>query len=145
MNESRHQSSLVWGVLLILIGILMFAGQTLRWLNWGEAWPLFIMGVGAAFFVAMVLGGRSTVALAIPGSIISMVGAILLAQNIFSAWETWSYAWALIIVAVGIGVTVQGIWSGQAKLRQEGFDTIRTGLVLFLVFGFLMEFVFSLT
>ncbi|MFZ6031038.1 MAG: GIN domain-containing protein [Chloroflexota bacterium] len=145
MNESRNRSGLVWGVLLILIGVLMFAGQTLRWLNWGEAWPLFIVGVGAAFFVAMLLGGRSAAGLAIPGSIISTVGTILLVQNIFNVWEAWSYAWALIIVAVGVGVTIQGIWSRQPKLRRDGIDTIRTGLTLFLIFGIIMEFIFSVS
>jgi hypothetical protein len=145
MNESQKTSSLVWGVMLIVIGILLFAGQVVSWFNWGQAWPLFIIGVGVVFFVAMVLGGKSAAALAVPGSIISTVGAILLVQNIFNTWETWSYTWGLIIAGVGVGVTIQGIWNGRAETRREGLETLRVGLTLFLIFGILMEFIFSFT
>lgn len=145
MNETQKTSSLIWGVMLILIGILLFAGQLVSWFNWGNAWPIFIIGVGMVFFVAMTLGGKSTAGLAIPGSIIATVGAILLVQNTFNVWETWSYAWGLIIVGVGAGVTIQGTWANQPETRREGIKTMRVGLTLFLIFGIMMEFIFSLT
>jgi hypothetical protein len=145
MNESQKTSSLVWGVMLIVIGILLFAGQLIRWFDWGLGWPVFVIGVGVVFFVAMVLGGKTTAGLAIPGSIVSTVGGILLVQNAFNAWETWSYAWGLIIVAVGFGTFVYGVWGGRPASRRDGLETMRVGLTLFLIFGCLMEFIFSLT
>jgi hypothetical protein len=51
----------------------------------------------------------------------------------------------LIISGVGLGILINGIWSDQPELRKQGLDTIRAGLVLFLIFGVTMEFIFSVT
>jgi hypothetical protein len=133
------------GALLIAVGILLFLGQVMGFRNWDEFWPFIIVAVGGAFFAGMLLGGKQTSGLAVPGSIIVMVGLILFVQNTFNIWETWSYAWALIIVAVGVGVVIQGMWAGQPELRARGWQTVRTGAILFLIFGALMEFIFSST
>jgi hypothetical protein len=114
-------------------------------LNWNNLWPLLVVGVGLAFFVGMVLGGKQLGGLAVPGSIIITVGLILFVLNGINRWEAWSYAWALIIVGIGIGTLINGYWSDQPNLRKQGLGTIRAGLTLFLIFGILMEFIFSIT
>ena len=91
----------------------------------------------------MALGGRNAGVLAIPGSIIVMVGLILLLQNWLAIWETWAYAWTLIVCAVGLGIAFFGMWSDQPDLRNSGWSLARLGLVLFVVFGVLFEFIFS--
>ncbi len=145
MNESRNRSGLVIGAILVTVGILSLLGQVTGFWSNGIAWPLIVMGVGLAFIVLMVVLGKSASGLAIPGSIIFVIGLILFVQNLFSIWETWSYAWALIIAAVGLGLIIMGVWRGEADLRQQGWRVTSVGLTLFLVFGAIMEFVFSIT
>lgn len=145
MDTNRNLSGLVVGVILIAIGILALFGRFFTFLNWGNAWPLIIVAIGAAFFVGMALGGKATGGLAVPGSIIMTVGLILLYMNSTFYWEAWAYAWALIICGVGIGVLINGFWSDNPDLRKRGLETIRTGLFLFLIFGVVMEFIFSTT
>ncbi len=143
MNQNR--TALVMGIVMIILGVLFLVGQSLDVFQFDELWPMIIIGIGIAFFIGMVLGGKSTGGLAIPGSIISMVGLILLFQEITGWYETWAYAWALIIVAVGLGQVIFSYWSDQPNIRKGGWETARVGLILFLVFGAIMEFIFSIT
>jgi hypothetical protein len=143
MNQNR--TALTMGIVLIILGVLFLVGQSLDFFQFGDLWPMIIVGIGGAFFLGMILGGKSTGGLAIPGSIISMVGLILLFQEITGWWETWSYAWALIIVAVGIGQVIYSYWSDIPSLRKSGWETAKVGLILFIIFGAIMEFIFSIT
>lgn len=144
MDTSRNRVSLILGALFVLAGLLLLVGQQLGFSGMGNFWPLIIVLVGAGFFIGMVMSGKQSGGLAIPGSIITMVGAILFFQNVLGWWETWSYAWALIIVAVGAGVWIDGAWTNQPELRSKGWRTMRAGLILFLVFGVLFEFLYSI-
>ena len=143
METNCNRGSLYVGVILILAGVLFLLSRIAGMNGWGAFWPFIIIAIGAAFFVGMALGGRSAGVLAIPGSIIVMVGLILLLQNWLAIWETWAYAWTLIVCAVGLGIAFFGMWSDQPDLRNSGWSLARLGLVLFVVFGVLFEFIFS--
>jgi hypothetical protein len=112
-------------------------------LNWGFLWPFIVIGIGALFFLAMVMGGRQSAAFAIPGSIISGIGLILLFQNITGRWESMSYFWTLIIMFVGIGIYLMGWYGGDASQRQSGWGVMKVGFVLFIVFGAFFELIFG--
>lgn len=127
------------GVGLIVLGGIFLIGQFLHIAIMSVLWPVFILAFGAAFFIGMVAGGRAMGALAIPGSIITIVGLILFFQNLFGLWATWSYAWALIISAVGIGLLIFGQWSDIPDLRRAGRVVIVVGVVMFFVFGLFFE------
>jgi hypothetical protein len=143
-SYNRKTTSLTIGALLIAAGILIFAGQFFSWLNWNGMWPFIIIGAGAAFFAGMFLAGKTAGGLAVPGSILTTIGLILLVQNITGWWETWSYAWALIVASVGLGIFINGVYGGLPNRQESGRKLMRTGLVLFLAFGILFEFFFSL-
>lgn len=143
METTNKRSALVFGALLITIGALLLAGQLFDFVNWGSLWPLINVAIGLLFFLGMFLGGKSTGPLAIPGAIFIAVGLILFFQNLTGAWETWSYVWGLIVAAVGIGLYIYGVWSNQPGSKEAGWALTRTGLTLFLVFGFIFELVFS--
>jgi hypothetical protein len=142
MENKNNRASVILGTLLLAAGVLALLGQVIGPRFGGEFWPFIVIGVGLAFFVAMLVGGRAFGALAIPGSIITGIGLILLIQNTFNLWETWSFAWALIICSVGIGLVIFGTYSENEEVRQSGWNVARIGLILFIVFGILMEFVF---
>jgi hypothetical protein len=108
------------GAVLVALGILFLLEQffDVRLGQW--LWPLFIIIPGLLFFVGMVLGGKPAGPLAIPGSIVTTVGLLLFYQNTFNHFESWAYAWALMPVAVGIGLMINGIWSEQPALVHNG-------------------------
>jgi len=145
MDKNRNLGGLVIGIILIAIGAVSLFGRFFPFMNWDNLWPLIIVAVGLAFFIGMVLGGKTLGGLAIPGSILVTVGLILLVLNSTNRWEAWAYAWALIICGIGAGTLINGYWSDQPNLRVQGFRTIRAGLTLFLIFGVIMEFIFSVT
>ena len=143
--SSSTRASIVGGAFLILLGLLFLAGQVLQVRVWEFTWPFIIIGTGALFFVAMFLGGKPLGPLAIPGTIIAGIGAMLFVQNTFNLWESWSYSWALIVLFVGLGIFIYGAWSGLPETRASGLRVMRVGLVLFLVFGAFFGLLFTLT
>jgi hypothetical protein len=142
--ENKNRSSLVLGALLLAVGVLFLAWQIVGANTVGFTWPLIIVGIGVVFYVGMIVGGKSMGPLAIPGTIIAGIGTILLLQNAFNLWESWSYAWGLIISFIGLGMFIAGVWSDNPGLRRSGIETGRIGLILFIVFGAIFEGIFSL-
>ncbi len=146
METKPNRSSIIVGTLLLAAGVLTLLGQVFGpRFGSGILWPVIVIAFGLAFFAGMLVGGRSFGALAIPGSIITGIGVILFFQNLFGLWETWSYAWALIICAVGIGIYIYGLWSRFPGARRDGLRVAQVGLTLFVIFGLLFEFVFSIS
>jgi hypothetical protein len=142
-TRSTNTGAVIVGSLMILFGALALLGQVFRaTLNWGLIWPLAIIAVGLAFFVVMLAGGRSAAAFAIPGSILGMIGLMLLYQSLSGHWESWSYGWALIVVSVGVGITIMGLWGRNPRLQSAGLRVLRVGLILFVIFGTFFELIF---
>jgi hypothetical protein len=143
MSSSRKNLGIILGVILIGAGVLFLLGEISGLASFDLLWPFIFIAIGIAFFIGMFLAGPDGGPLAIPGSIITMIGLILFIQNVFNAWESWSYAWALILVAVGIGLWIHGAWSKRPELRTGGVKLIHTGVVLFIVFGLLLSLIFN--
>jgi hypothetical protein len=144
MSTSRNSGSLVGGALLITFGVLVLLGQVFQGFDfWGTFWPFIIIGFGALFFVAMLASDRSLSGLAIPGSIFTVIGGMLLYQNITGHWESWSYGWTVILMAVGLGIFLMGTRGANADQRQSGLQLIRLGLILFVIFGSFFELLFT--
>lgn len=144
MQTNRSNvGALVGGALLIGFGLLSLLSRTIRGLDWGFLWPFIIIGAGALFFIAMFATGRSAAAFAIPGSIISGIGLVLLFQNITGRWESMSYFWTLIIMFVGLGIYIMGWYGQDANQRNSGAGVMKVGFILFIIFGAFFEMIFS--
>ena len=144
MQTNRSNAgTLVAGIILVIFGLLALAGQFLRIMDWGFIWPFIIIGFGAMFFVAMVAGGKQCAAFAIPGSIISGIGLILLFENITGHWESMSYFWTLIIMFVGIGIYIMGWYGGDENQKRSGWGVMKVSFILFIIFGAFFELLFS--
>jgi hypothetical protein len=143
MSTNRsHLTPLVVGLLLIGVGFLALLGQIFTHFDfWHYFWPFFVIGSGGLFFVAMLIGGRSLAALAIPGSIITVTGLMLMVQNAFGYWETWSYSWTVTIISVGLGIYIMGAYQDDEHRRQAGLSVMKVGAWLFIIFGAFFELV----
>ncbi len=123
----------VIGAILIAVGIIFFVGQQFE-IDWGVAtWPFYVVAPGLVL-LAFGLTQRHGSGLTIAGSIVTIVGLILLYQNVTQHWESWAYAWALVGPGgSGLGMLLYGTRSGNAKMARGGFWQIVTALALFAV------------
>jgi hypothetical protein len=142
-NNRSNIGALIGGAILIAFGLLSLAGQVFRSLDWGFLWPFIVVGIGALFFAAMFAGGKQSAGFAIPASIISGIGLILLFQNITHHWESMSYFWTLIILFVGTGIYIMGLYGEDANHKQSGLRLMKIGVILFVIFGTFFEMIFS--
>jgi len=103
------------------------------------SWALIVVGLGAMLFLSAVLAGVP--GLAIPGSILGVVGAMLYAQSKTGLWESWSYLWPLVPGSVGIGlVLANALGMGGRAVRRTGWSLIGWHLVVAMVFAFFFAF-----
>lgn len=140
MMERRTRSSVVGGLLLILVGALFLVYQVmpperLSWLRVEMGWPMIVVMVGVGLLVFGLLVGAP--GMAVPASIVGGIGLILYYQNLTGDWNSWSYLWTLIPGFVGIGTILTGLLGG-GKLRETlegGFWLILISLIMFAIFG----------
>lgn len=141
--KPRNTGAIAGGVALIAFGLLFLLGQLFARTDfWGSMWPMFPIALGVIFYVAMFAGGKGAAGFAVPATIITMIGLILFFQNLTGLFETWAYAWALIVFAVGLGIYIMGLYTGKEADRRSGVSVMRVGLILFIIFGALMEMIF---
>jgi len=134
------------GIALVVLGVLFLVQQYTGFNVWSWTWPLIVVAVGAALFVGSIAGGRFGAGLAIPASITTMTGLILLVQNTFNLWQTWAYAWALIFpTSIGLGIWLMGWLTDQPRSRQTGRRMAEGGIVLFLVLAAFFELALNLS
>jgi len=144
----KRRGSFTLGFLLILLGgwflAVQFVPEVGDWVEQVADWPFWVIGPGLIFILAGLISG--VVDLMIPGSIISGIGLILYYQNATGEWESWSYAWALIIVFVGIGIFLANLFKGDLRAAfEEGGPPFMTGAIMFLIFGSIFRAAFGQT
>jgi hypothetical protein len=135
MARTSQTSAFVFGVLLMGLGGIFLIAQMLGGNFWAYFWPYPIIATGLAFLAAMVNRGRGAGGLAIPGSIITTVGLILFLQNSFGWWESWAFAWTLIVISVGVGIFIMGYWDSKENLQRVGLLIAGIGAALLFLFG----------
>jgi hypothetical protein len=144
---SSNRGGMIFGVILILLGVLFLAERFLD-INLGKyGWPLFIVVPGVLLFLAALAAPpREGTGLATAGGIVTMVGLVLAVQNATDAWATWAYAWALVAPGgVGVGLALYGMIRGLPDLVRAGARSLGAGLGLFVGFGLFFEGVIGLS
>ena len=144
-GRRRRDLEAALGGLLLLLGLLVLAGQALD-LELGEiGWPFFVILPGLGLLGLGLTGsGRPGEVLAMAGGVVTMVGLVLLVQNTTDRFETWAYAWTLLVVGAGIGRWLVGVTRGRQDLASSGGWLIATGLAAFLGFAVLFEAVIGI-
>jgi hypothetical protein len=144
MSIKRMSGSLVAGLILITFGLLALVEQIFRGFPfWSYLWPFIIIGFGGLFFVGMFAGGKSLAGLAVPGTIIGGLGLMMFIQNLTGYWQSWSYSWTVILVLVGLGIFIMGLYTEDEHRRQAGMRVMKVGAILFVIFGGFFELIFS--
>jgi hypothetical protein len=144
MQTNRSNvGTLIVGTILIVFGLLALVPRFFDIIDWGFIWPFLVIGFGGLFFIAMIAGGKQAAAFAIPATIISGIGLILLFQNITGRWESMSYFWTLIIMLVGLGIYLMGWYGGDTNQKRSGLRVMKVGFILFIIFGLFFEILFS--
>ena len=124
------------GLILVLVGAVLFAGQLLDIGIVDVGWPFLVIAAGFAILVAglVVVDDQGVV---IGGAIATTVGLVLLYQDRTGHWETWAYAWALVgPAASGLGLALWGLRTGDRDDLRTGIWGLLGGLAIFVV-GFL--------
>ena len=137
-REGRPTASApaVLGVILIAAGLLFLGAQAIDF-DWGDfAWPFWVIVPGLVL-LSFGLATRGDPGLTVAGSIVTMVGLLLLYQNLTDHWESWAYAWALVAPGgSGVGTLLYGTRSGNGAMVRAGLWQIATALGIFAV-GFI--------
>lgn len=134
----HKQSSVVGGIILILVGLFFLALQFLpetvtQFLDIGRQWPLIIVAVGGIFLLTAFLFQPP---MAIPGSILTGIGLMLYYQNLTGHWESWAYSWTLIPGFVGVGIWLMHMRQGQfGEGMRHGGRLLLISLGMFAFFG----------
>jgi len=132
--EGRSKSAIVVGAILIALGVFFLVTRAAPGVFGTFSWPVIVIGVGVAFLVIAL--ATWTPGLAVPACVIGGIGGILYWQNQTGAWDTWSYAWALIPAFSGVGVFLNETMEGKPlKGIVDGGWPVLIGLLLFFLFG----------
>jgi len=125
----------VIGVLLLVVGVIWLLSLVVSIDLGYYAWPLFVIVPGVLILV-LAKSGRSAIneGLAITGSIVTVTGLILLYQNATGRYESWAYAWPLVVPgAVGAGMILFGRQTGKRGNIRAGRRLAIVAVVLFLI------------
>ncbi|MEJ2606744.1 MAG: hypothetical protein P8Z41_08720, partial [Anaerolineales bacterium] len=145
-RTKQYRLTSLIGAVLIGLGAILLLGEIFNVRLGFFLWPFFIIVPGLAFFYFMAQGGKNAAPLAIPGSIITTTGLLLLYQSITNHWESWAYAWALIFpTSVGIGLYISGLRGKNEGMRRTGQGFIRVGLILLILGGLFYEMIFHIS
>jgi hypothetical protein len=146
-GSRQDRGGLIFGGILIVLGVLFLAERAFD-VQFGRfGWPLFVIVPGVLLLAAsLAAGGREGSGLAVAGAITTVVGLVLAVQNATGLWATWAYAWALVGPgATGLGLMFYGVLKGQGDLVTNGIRSLGSGLALFAVFGLFFEGVIGLS
>jgi hypothetical protein len=131
------------GGLLVVLGLVVLLGQALDLEVGRVAWPVFVIVPGLGLLgLGLASAGRLGEALAMAGGVVTVAGVVLAIQNATDRFETWAYAWTLVlVVGAGIGRWLVGVVRGRSDLAASVAWLMAGGLVGFLVLAVVFEVV----
>ena len=146
-SPANNTGNIVLAVILIGAGILFLLRPVFN-IDIGHfTWPFFVIVPGVALLVlALSVGDPTGEPLAIVGTVVTVVGLILLFQNTTNQWATWAYVWALVApTSIGLGMILYGSIKGHPTSVANGARLVKVGLAIFLVGAVFFELIIGLS
>ena len=142
-GRRRPGAEAALGGLLVVLGLVVLLGQALDLEVGTVAWPVFVIVPGLGLLgLGLASAGRLGEVLAMAGGVVTVAGVVLAIQNATDRFETWAYAWTLVlVVGAGIGRWLVGVVRGRSDLAASGAWLMAGGLVGFLVLAVVFEVV----
>ncbi len=137
---------LLVGLMLLLLGALVLVAEPLqRWLNdqgvnaepW-RYWPLLILVLSSFFLVPALVGRqhrRVRAGMAVPGSILAVMGAVFLYSSVGDRWGDWAYLWTAGPFSIGLGLYLAGWIADAPAFKWIGSGIAAGAIIAFLVFA----------
>jgi len=125
---------LLMGIGVLLLGLNFILGGIAN-----IALPLVFLMLGGAFYILVFVAAQRWSwgpVLYIPGSILLALGLVFLLNVITNDWNSWAYAWLLILAGLGLGLVLanrEKQWRNEFTLG--GWGLIVIGITLFALFG----------
>ncbi|NDJ53551.1 MAG: hypothetical protein GYB68_10765 [Chloroflexi bacterium] len=140
------QSGAIAGGALLAIGLFLLVAQIFNISIWSFIWPFFVIGPGLLFFAFMALLGKNWGWLALPGSVITTTGLILMYAATFGHFAFFAYGWALIFpTSIGVGLLIYGQYSELERVSKAGMAWTGIGLALFAAGGVFFELLLNIS
>ena len=101
-------SGIGWGLLFILIGGLIFVDNK-GWLQGGEGWLYFIIGLGGIFILGFLLRyfGNKSNSWSTAGGLVVGLALVYVGTAFLYGFGDW---WPLVLIPIGIGSLVKAFW-----------------------------------
>jgi hypothetical protein len=146
-NRGPRIGTMVLGGALVVLGILFILGQLLDIHVGRHVWPFYIIVPGVLLFVfALTTGGSAGEGLAIFASMVTMTGTLLLYQNTFDHFQSWAYAWALVVpTSIGLGQIIYGSIKDREQMVRNGRRVATIGGAIFLVGAIFFELIVGIS
>jgi hypothetical protein len=112
-SQRSEKKNIVFGLLLIFIGLLLFAGIFLRvnFISMHYLWPLFVLIPGLLFELSYFIERRAP-GILIPGGILMTIG-LLFFFEVFTNWSFSSSTWPVYIIGVAAGFYQYYFFAGR--------------------------------
>jgi hypothetical protein len=136
-NSKLATAARMFGLLLVAVGIFFLLEEVFGIHLSSAAWPFYIIAPGVVLLIAAIsVDGPFGEPLSILGGIITGTGLLLAYQDTTDTYESWAYAWALIIPAsAGVGLLIYGIFKRRSDKVRSGLALTVAGVVLCVVFN----------
>lgn len=130
----RIASFTLVGIGLILLSLnIIFDGSI------NVALPLVFLVLGGGFFILVFRFRQKwnwASYLYIPGSLLAAFGIIFLLNTLTRDWNSWAYAWLLLVAAIGVGMLLAGrSQNWPPAINLVGWGLAAAGITFFCVFG----------
>lgn len=111
---NKDSKSLVWGILLILVGLILL-GNNLEWFDveWDEFWPLLMIFGGIMFWIGWLIN-RKEYRLLMPGTILLVYG-IMFQYSARVGWYHMENLWPGFLLGPGLGFFAMYLFGNRDK------------------------------
>ncbi len=145
--KRKNEGTARLALALVAGGVILLAANLLEISLMDFFWPMFIIGPGLLLIWPAnqeTAENRSRLSfLAVPGAMIVATGALLFLMNLVDHYESWAYAWTLVLAAGVAGYGYMGRFDESGEREDKVYRFIRTMLLVFMFLAVIFElFVF---